>query len=214
MTDRTMVIGVLVGLTLAGSARAQTATPTYSKDVAPILYKNCTGCHRPGEIAPMPLLSYRETRPWVKAIGTQVSKGTMPPWHADPAFGEFLNDRRLSAGEKDTILRWVNAGGPEGNPADLPAAPAYKTGWNIGQPDAVLSMQEDYPLPASGTIAYQYFEVPTGFTEDKWIQAYEVRPGTAANVHHVIVYARPPAAPRPEAPPPARARIARAPGAL
>ena len=147
----------------------------------------------------MSLLTFRDARPWVKAIGTQVSNGTMPPWHADPSHrGEFLNDRSLSPAEKDTILRWVNAGGPEGDPKDLPAPPKYADGWSIGEPDTVLVMQEDYPIPASGEIAYQYFEVPTNFTEDKWIQAYEVRPGNPAAVHHVIVYARPPAAaPRP-----------------
>jgi hypothetical protein len=200
--NRTILVAVFAAVAVAGPASAQSPAPTYSKDVAPILYKNCTNCHRPGEIAPMSLLTFADSRPWVKSIGARVSKGTMPPWHADPTHGEFLNDRRLSASEKDTILRWVNAGGPEGNPKDLPAQPTYATGWSIGEPDAVLSMQEDYPLPASGTVAYQYFEVPTNFTEDRWIQAYEVRPGNRASVHHVIVYARPPAAaPQPAAAP-------------
>lgn len=189
------ILAAIMTLAAAGTAAAQSATPTYNKDVAPILYRNCTNCHRPGEIAPMSLLTFKDSRPWVKAIGAQVSKGTMPPWHADPAHGEFVNDRRLSASDKDTILRWVSAGGPEGNPADLPAQPKYVEGWGIGEPDAVLTMQEDYPLPASGTVAYQYFEVPTNFTEDKWVQAFEVRPGNRAAVHHVIVYARPPAPP-------------------
>jgi len=173
------------------------ATPTFSKDVAPILYKNCTNCHRPGEIAPMSLLTYSDARPWAKSIATRVARGTMPPWHADPAHGEFLNDRRLSDADKDTIARWVGAGAPEGNTADLPSQPKYAEGWMIGQPDVVLSMQEDYPIPASGEVKYQYFEVPTNFTEDKWIQAFEVRPGNRATVHHVIVYTRPPAQPRP-----------------
>ena len=199
MTTRSALLALAAVASMAAPAMAQAPAPTYSKDVAPIFYKNCTACHRPGEIAPMSLLTYRETRPWVRSIGARVTNGTMPPWHADPAHGEFSNDRSLTPSEKDTILRWVNAGGPEGNPADLPAPPAYTPGWKIGEPDAVLSMQEDYPLPATGVIAYQYFEVPTNFTEDKWIQAYEVRPGNAATVHHVIVYARPPAAPRPTA---------------
>lgn len=207
---RTTLAATLTIVGVAGTAGAQTA-PTYARDVAPILYKNCTSCHRPGEIAPFSLMSFKDARPWIKAIGTQVSKGAMPPWFADPAHGEFLNDRRLSAAEKDTILRWVNAGGPEGNPADLPAAPRYAAGWSIGAPDAVVSMQEDYPLPASGVIPYEYFEVPTNFAEDRWIQAYEVRPGSTANVHHVIVYARPPAAPRPAVPAAANGQPARRP---
>ena len=189
------ILVAVITLASAASAAAQGTAPTYTKDVAPILYKNCTSCHRPGEIAPMSLLTFKDARPWIKSIGTQVAKGAMPPWHADPAYGEFLNDRRLSAAEKDTLLRWVNAGGPEGDPKDLPAPPKYADGWAIGQPDVVFEMQEDYPLPASGTIAYQYFEVPTTLTEDRWVQAVEVRPGNRATVHHVIVYMRPPEAP-------------------
>ena len=186
-------------------ARAQASpqgiAPTFSKDVAPIFFNHCTTCHRPGEIAPMSLLTYADARPWVRSIATRVSAGSMPPWHADPAHGEFLNDRRLSANEKDTILKWINAGAPEGNRNDLPPQPRYADGWMIGQPDVVLAMQEDYPLPANGTVAYQYFEVPTNFTEDKWIQAFEVRPGSRKNVHHVIVYTRDPnAAERPAQP--------------
>jgi hypothetical protein len=184
-------------ITLAAASAAAQPAPTFSKDVAPILYKNCTSCHRPGDIAPMSLLTFKDARPWVKSIGTQVEKGAMPPWHADPAYGEFINDRRLSAAEKDTILRWVKAGAPEGDAKDLPSAPTYAEGWNIGQPDAVFEMQEDYPLPASGTVAYQYFEVPTNIGQDKWVQAFEVRPGNRAAVHHVIVYTRPPEAPAP-----------------
>jgi hypothetical protein len=181
-----------VQLGAAQSRSDTTAGPTYSRDVAPILYKNCTACHRPGEIGPMSLLTYRDARPWAKSIATRVSAATMPPWHADPSTGEFLNDRRLTSAEKETLLAWVASGAPEGDPKDLPTVPQYADGWMIGQPDAVLSMREDYPIPASGTIAYQYFEVPTDFTEDKFVQAFEVRPGNRAVVHHVIVYSRPP----------------------
>jgi hypothetical protein len=188
----------LVVMGLAASALASPAAvhaqgaPTFSKDVAPILYRECTSCHRPGEIAPMSLLSYAEARPYARAIATQVSRGTMPPWHADPAHGEFKNARRLTPSEKQTILDWVGAGAPEGNRADLPARPVYPEGWNIGEPDAVFALGEDYPVPASGTIDYKHFEVPTNFTEDRWITAFEVKPGNPAVVHHVIVYARAP----------------------
>jgi mono/diheme cytochrome c family protein len=184
--------------TVAQSAPSS-AGPTYSREVASILFKNCTGCHRPGEIGPMSLLTYKDVRPWAKAIATRVSAGTMPPWHADPSTGVFLNDRRLSDADRNTILQWVEAGAPEGNPADLPEPPKYTDGWMIGKPDVVLSMQEDYPISARGTIAYQYFEVPTNFNEDRWVQAWEVRPSNRAVVHHVIVYTRPrEAAPQPE----------------
>ena len=166
--------------------------PTFNADIAPILYRNCTNCHRPGEIAPMSLLTYKEARPWAKSIANQVSRGTMPPWHADPAHGEFLNDRRLPPGDKDTIQRWAAAGAPEGDPNATPTPPVYDSEWNIGRPDAVFSMQEDYPVPADGTVAYKYFEIPTHLTEDKWVQAIEVKAGNPSVVHHVIVYARVP----------------------
>ena len=172
------------------------AAPTFNRDVAPILYKSCTNCHRPGEIAPMSLLTYKDARPWAKSIGNQVSRGVMPPWHADPSHGEFLNDRRLSDAEKETIVRWVSGGAPEGDPGAAPAPPVYESRWNIGRPDAIFRMQEDYPVPADGTVAYKYFEIPTHLTEDKWVQAIEVRAGNPSVVHHVIVYARTPPAPR------------------
>src|SRR5215204_4602774 len=186
----------------AQTTTASASAPTFSRDVAPIFFKNCTNCHRPGEVAPMSLLTFKDARPWAKAIATQVSKGAMPPWHADPSHGAFVNDRRLTDAERDTIVKWVNAGAPEGNAVDMPSAPAYATEWLIGKPDAVFSMQEDYLIPAEGEVNYQYFEVPTTFTEDKWIQAMEVRAGDPAVLHHVLVYAR---APQPAGPPAAPA---------
>src|ERR1700754_4948565 len=116
----TVVVGG-VGLT----ARQAPATPTYTKDVAPILYKNCTSCHRPGEIGPMSLLSYADARPHARNMAAQVTAGTMPPWHADPSVGRFENARSLSTADRDVIVRWANGGAPEGNRADLPAAPVY-----------------------------------------------------------------------------------------
>jgi hypothetical protein len=166
--------------------------PTFNKEVAPILFARCTSCHRPGEIAPMSLLTYEDARAWARSIGKQVALGTMPPWHAESAYGPFVNDRRLTAAEKDTIARWVNAGAPRGRAEDRPSPPTYIDGWQIGQPDLVLGMSEDYPVQAAGTIAYRYFEVPTNLVEDRWIEAIEVRPGNRAVVHHVLVFARPP----------------------
>jgi hypothetical protein len=176
---------------------APSDTPTFSRDIAPIFYKNCTNCHRPGEIGPMSLLTYKDARPWAKSIREKVSVGDMPPWHADPAHGQFANDRRLSAADKDVIISWVNAGAPEGNPADLPTQPQYADGWMIGQPDLVVAMNEDYPVPASGTVEYKYFEIPTNFTEDMWVQGIEMVPGNRSVVHHVIVFARAPAPAKP-----------------
>jgi hypothetical protein len=192
------VVLSLVGIGASVSIGAQapaSGTPTYTRDIAPILYNSCTSCHRPGEIGPMSLMTYKDVRPWARSIGSRVAAGTMPPWHADPQVGEFVNDRRLTDVQKNLIARWIDAGAPEGDEKDLPAPPKYAEGWMIGQPDAVLTMQEDYPIPADGTVAYQYFEVPTNFTEDKWIQAFEVRPSNRSVVHHVIVYVKPPAPP-------------------
>jgi hypothetical protein len=177
----------LLGAGQAGPAVSSTA-PTFSKDVAPIVFKNCAGCHRPGESAPMSLLTYADARPWARAMSRRIAEGSMPPWHADADSGTFENERRLTADEKAVIARWADAGAPEGDPKDLPAAPVFADGWSIGTPDAVFQMAEDYAVPASGTIQYQYFTIPTNFTETKWVQAIEVRPGNRALVHHVLVY--------------------------
>jgi len=202
MTMKQFAAGVVVSLALASPAASQ-SSPTFSRDVAPIFFANCTSCHRPGEIAPMSLLTFKDARPWAKAIAAKVADGTMPPWHADPAHGSFANERRLTDAQKSIVARWVSAGAAEGNPADLPPAPVYNDGWNIGTPDAVLSMQEDYPLPATGTVPYQYLEVPANFPEDRWIQAWEIRPGNRAAVHHIIMSTRAPqpAVAAPTAPP-------------
>ena len=190
-TQVAVALAGLIGLVAPSGLRAQApAAPTFSKEIAPILYQNCTSCHRAGEIGPMSLITYKDARPWAKSIATRVANGTMPPWHADEAHGQFVNDRRLKPEERDIILKWASSGAPEGNPSDLPKLPAYAEGWQMGQPDAVFTMQEDYPIPVSGTIDYKFFEVPTNLTEDKWVQAVEVRPGNRAVVHHVIVYMR------------------------
>ncbi|MEW6128468.1 MAG: cytochrome c [Acidobacteriota bacterium] len=176
----------------ATTRESSAASPTFSKDVAPILYKNCATCHRAGSIAPMSLFTYQETRPWSKSIREQVITGQMPPWHATDPHGTFLNDRRLSEAEKDILVRWVDAGSPQGNPKDLPQPPSFSDDWEIGKPDVVLSMANEYTVPEDGTISYQYFPVPTKFKEDKWIQAIEVKPGARSVVHHVLVFVREP----------------------
>ena len=162
------------------------AAPTFSKDVMPILQERCQVCHRPGEIAPMSLMSYDQVRPWARAIREKVITRAMPPWHADPGIGEFSNDRRLSDREIQTIVHWVDSGAPEGNPADLPKPRRFVEGWSIGQPDVVLTMTEEFKVSANGSDEYIYFAIPTRFTEDKYIQAIEIRPGNRRAVHHVI----------------------------
>ena len=175
-----------------------TTAPTFTHDVAPILYANCVECHRAGEIAPMSLITYAEVRPWAKAIVRQVGNGVMPPWHADAPHGTFRNERGLTQAQKDLLEQWTAAGAPEGNPADLPPPPTFAAGWRIGEPDAIFEMQEDYPVPAKGTIEYEHFYIPINFTEERWLQAIEARPGNRRLVHHVLVYYETPAdGPRP-----------------
>src|SRR5918999_6597055 len=164
------------------------SVPTYTKDIAPILFKQCVSCHRPGEAAPMSLMTYEQARPYAKAILNAVHKGTMPPWHAEAPAGTFHNERILSDAERRTLIDWASGGSPRGNLADMPAPPTFAEGWSLGAPDLVLSMDEDFSLPATGTIEYEHFYIPTNFTEDKWITSVEVKPGNRQLVHHVLVY--------------------------
>ena len=183
------------GLIAAAATPDNTApgkTPTFSKDVSPIVQQHCQSCHRPGETAPFSLLTYKDARPWASAIKEAVQLRKMPPWFADPKYGHFQNDRTMPRKDIETLVAWVNAGAPEGNPKDLPKPLAFVEGWNIGKPDMAIAMPAKYDVPASGTIDYQYILIPLHLTEDKWIQSAEVRPGNRAVVHHVIAYIRPP----------------------
>ena len=188
----------LSGMPLGGHVSAQEApagdesVPTFSRDVAPIFYGKCISCHRPGEVAPMSLITFRDARPWARAIHEKVTTREMPPWHADRRYGVFRNDLSLAQPEIDTIAAWAAGGAREGDPADLPPLPELTEGWQIGTPDMVFEMPVDYEVPTSGTVEYQYFDVPTNFTEDRWMQAGEARPGDRAHVHHIVVYVREP----------------------
>jgi hypothetical protein len=140
----------------------------------------------------MPFLTYAETRPWAKAIREAILLKKMPPWFAEPGYGPFSNDRSLSQEEIDTVVKWVDGGAPEGNKGDALPEPPWVEGWNIAPPDAVLEMPRPFALPASGDVDYQYIVVPTGFTEDKWVEMAELRPASRAVVHHAVVYIREP----------------------
>ena len=164
--------------------------PTFTKDVAPILYNRCLECHRPGEAGPMAFRTYQETRPWAKAIKQAVMTHDMPPWYADPTIDHFKNDRHLTEQEVATIAKWVDAGAPEGKAADLPKLPQYTEGWVIGKPDLVLTLPKEFKIPATGVVQYQYFTIDPEFTEDTWIQAAEVRPTQRTQVHHILVFAQ------------------------
>jgi hypothetical protein len=134
----------------------------------------------------MSLLSYREARPWARAIREKVVTREMPPWHADPQFGDFTNSRRLTDEQVKTIVAWVDQGAMEGDPSDLPPSPRFQEGWNGEKPDSVLYMPQEFRVPASGVVDYQYFAIPTNFGADKWIQGVEIRPGNRSVVHHIL----------------------------
>ena len=162
---------------------------TYSKDVAPILYKNCVGCHRPNDIAPMSLLTYKDARPWAASIRQAVVQRIMPPWHADPHFGKFANDPRLSDAEISTISAWAKQGAKEGNPADLPAPPVFNEDWKMGKPDKIVDIGQDYKVDNRAVPdEYLYFVVDPHFTKDTWVKAVELRPGNRRVVHHAHVW--------------------------
>jgi hypothetical protein len=187
-----MLCSVLaVGVAASGPTESKI---TFTKDVAPIFYNRCAECHRPGEIAPMSLLTYNEARPWAKAIKQKVADGSMPPWLASPENKHFKNDRRMTQNEIDTITAWVDAGAPKGEDKFLPAPPSFEQGWSIGKPDAIISLDQEVAVPADGVVPYKYLTVQTNFNEDKWIQAAEIRPGNRTVVHHIIVFVQEPGA--------------------
>ncbi|MGH9660127.1 MAG: thiol-disulfide isomerase [Bryobacteraceae bacterium] len=182
----------LAALVLAGAWGAvpvvAATKATYTKDVAPILNRRCVECHRAGEAAPMAFTSYKEVRPWAKAIREATLSRKMPPWLADPAHGKFANDRRLSDEEMATLRAWVDDGAPEGKAKELPPPREFTTGWNIGKPDVVFDVGTDFDVPATGVVPYKYFLVETNFKEDMWIEAAEARAEKRSVVHHIIVF--------------------------
>jgi peroxiredoxin len=169
---------------------------TYSKTIAPILNRRCVVCHREGDIGPFSLTSYDDASAWSGMIREVVRSRRMPPWHADPRYGRFANDARLSDEEVQAILRWVENGAPQGDPNDAPPASAFVDGWRIGKPDRIIVMPRPYWVPAEGEVKYQYFRVDPAFTEDQWVRAAECRPGNRAVVHHMLVFVQPPFADR------------------
>ena len=181
----------VLGLAIASAAVAATgsSSPTFNKDVLPILQKNCQGCHRPGEVAPMSLVSYKDARPWAKAIKVAVATEKMPPWFAEA--GHFSNDRRLSAADINTLSAWANNGAPEGDAKDAPPPLTFPEGWQI-KPDMIIEMPKAFHTKATGTINYQNILVKVNFPEDTWVVAAEMRAGNPKVVHHMRAIVRPP----------------------
>src|SRR2546430_7180364 len=177
----------LCGIAVAGQENPTVSKPkiTYNQDVAPLLQKHCVVCHRPNDIAPMSLMTYEEVLPFARIMQESVVQRKMPPWHADPGFGEFSNDARLTDEEIAIIDAWVKGGTKRGEPEASSANPVLTQGWHI-KPDVVLSVPE-FLVPKTAQDDYEYIYVPTNFTEDKWIQAAEVLPGDRRVVHHATV---------------------------
>ncbi|MDC0936929.1 redoxin domain-containing protein [Pirellulales bacterium] len=164
------------------------STVTYAADIAPILNQHCVKCHRDGEIAPFALTNYDAAAAWSETLLEVIDDGRMPPWHASPEHGEFLNDARLTDREKEQFRTWVKNGAPAGDLAVAPPAPEFVEGWQIPEPDVVYRIPEPYQVPATGVVEYQHFYFDPGFEEDMWIRGAEARPGNRQVVHHVILF--------------------------
>jgi mono/diheme cytochrome c family protein len=171
---------------VAPSVAAAPAAPTFSETIAPIVYSNCVTCHRPGEAAPFPLISYEDVAKRGSLIAKVTASRYMPPWKAAHGYGEFKDERRLSDLQIASIGEWVKAGMPRGDTAKMPALPQFTDGWQLGKPDLILEMTAGYTVPATGADIYRNFVIPTGLTEDKWIRAIEFRPSARRVVHHAI----------------------------
>jgi mono/diheme cytochrome c family protein len=177
--------GCLIGTPREAAGQAEV---TYSQHVARILQKRCQDCHRPGEAAPFSLLTYDDALRHARMIKEVTTQRRMPPWHADPRYGKFTNERRLTSAEIETLAAWVDGGKRRGDDKDLPPAVDWPTGWKFGKPDIVFTMPEEFEVPAEGSLPYQHYYVETGFTEDRWVQKAEARPGAPSVVHHVVIY--------------------------
>ena len=185
-------------LLLPGTSVAQPADPqgpTFAKDIAPILYESCVTCHRPGQIAPMSLINYQEVRPWARSIKNKVESRAMPPWHLDRRIGiqEFKNDPSLTDAQIATIVRWVDNGAPQGDPANTPTPPEFAPAdaWQIGEPDVVVRFP-DYTVPAAGPDIFGNMFAEFGLEEDRYITSIQTRPvGDRSRqvVHHALSYA-------------------------
>ena len=168
-------------------APSTSGAPTYCRDIAPIMNATCVACHRPGEVAPFPLLTYEDVRKRGKTIAAVTKARIMPPWKAVPGYGDFLGERRLSDEQIGLIQKWVKAGMPEGDAKDLPTPPTFTSGWQMGTPDIVLTMPEPYQLPAEGQDIHRNFALPLELPEGKYLRAVEYRPSNRRIVHHAVI---------------------------
>lgn len=162
--------------------------PNFNQDIAPVVYKNCAGCHRPGAVAPFPLLTYQDVAKRASLIATVTAKRYMPPWKAEPQEHGFQDERRLTDAQITMIAEWARNGAPEGSAKEKPVPPQFASGWQAGKPDAVLSMQQPFSVPADGPDIFQCFVVPLYFNEDHYVKTVEFHPGNPRVVHHALFF--------------------------
>jgi hypothetical protein len=177
---------LLFFLVLAGSSRG--ATPTFSHDIAPIVYNNCVQCHRPGEVAPFSLINFQEVKKRAEQIASVTGDRYMPPWKPEEGYGHFQGERRLTDAQIRLLADWAEAGAPEGDPSETPKLPVFAEGWTLGPPDKVVEMTVPYTLKAEGHDQYRAFVLPLGVDEDKYVRAVEFRPGNRKIVHHALFF--------------------------
>ena len=180
--------GALAVTAFSGGEVARPSGLTFTEHIAPIVFNNCTSCHRPGEAAPFALMSYADVKKRGLLIAAVTQSRYMPPWHAAPGYGDFIDVHRLSDEQIGQIKHWVDAGMPEGDPAKLPAIPKFTDGWQLGKPDMVLTMTEPFEVPASGPDIYRNFTIPMNIPENKWVKAVEYRPSARKVVHHSLFF--------------------------
>jgi hypothetical protein len=188
ITLSVLACSLSVLLATSAASAATSSTVTFNKDIAPVIWKNCTGCHRTGEVGPFPLISYQDAAKRADFLADITSERRMPPWKAEPNYGSFHDARILSQAEIDLFAAWAKAGALEGNPKDLPKMPTYPEGWQLGKPDVVLKMTESFMIPASGRDIYRCFVLPIPMDENQTVAAVEFRPGNPRIVHHAIFY--------------------------
>ncbi len=176
----------------ADHRESKSTSPTFYRDILPILQDHCQSCHRPGEIGNLPLVTYEQVQPVARKMGAAVAMKMMPPWFADPRYGHFANDPSLTDQQIQTLVAWAENKAPAGDPHDATPPRKWASGWNIAQPDLIVAMPKPVTLPANGEVEYTYEIVPTHFAEDRWVQMAEMRPAAPDHVHHAVVYIRPP----------------------
>lgn len=179
-------ISLLLLLTFSLHAASLHAAPTYTRDVAPILYRHCATCHHPGEVAPFSLLTYADTAKRARLIADVTSSRYMPPWK--PVGGHFQNERRLTPIEIATLRNWAAAGAPEGNPKLAPAPPQFHSEWALGKPDLIVQLPKPVAIPADGADLYQCFVIPSGTHEEHYVRAFEFHPSNRRVVHHALIF--------------------------